>query len=103
MKINRFASIKCISFIYINILVKNDIFIAISTSGNSENIIRAIYMAKNRNMKIIGMTGKDGGKMKEICDILLWVPHNRTARIQEIHEHTIHTLCQLIEQKIAKD
>ena len=54
-------------------------------------------------MKIIGMTGKDGGKMKEICDILLWVPHNRTARIQEIHEHTIHTLCQLIEQKIAKD
>lgn len=82
---------------------ENDIFIAISTSGNSENIIRAIYMAKNRNMKIIGMTGKDGGKMKEICDILLWVPHNRTARIQEIHEHTIHTLCQLIEQKIAKD
>lgn len=82
---------------------ENDIFIAISTSGNSENIIRAIYMAKNRNMKIIGMTGKDGGKMKEICDILLWVPHNRTARIQEIHEHTMHTLCQLIEQKITKD
>ena len=82
---------------------EDDIFIAISTSGNSENIIRAICMAKNRNMKIIGMTGKDGGKMKAICDILLWVPHDRTARIQETHEHTIHTLCQLIEQIISKD
>ena len=82
---------------------ENDIFIAISTSGNSENIIRAIYMAKNKNMKIIGMTGKNGGKMKAICDILLCVPHNRTARIQEIHEHTIHTLCQLIEQKMTND
>lgn len=82
---------------------EGDVFLAISTSGNSENILRAICMAKNKNMKIIGMTGKSGGKMKTLCDILLCVPHDRTARIQEVHEHTIHTLCQLIEQKIQMD
>ena len=77
-----------------------DIFIAISTSGNSENIIRAARMAGNRKMKVIGMTGQTGGRMKQLCDIMLCVPHDRTARIQEIHEHTIHTLCQLIEEKM---
>lgn len=82
---------------------EGDVFLAISTSGNSENILRAIYMAKTKNMKVIGMTGKNGGKMKTLCDILLCVPHDRTARIQEVHEHTIHTLCQLIEQKIQTD
>lgn len=82
---------------------EDDVFLAISTSGNSENILRAICMAKNKNMKVIGMTGKNGGKMKTLCDILLCVPHDRTARIQEVHEHTIHTLCQLIEQKIQTD
>lgn len=82
---------------------EDDVFLAISTSGNSENILRAICMAKTKNMKVIGMTGKNGGKMKTLCDILLCVPHDRTARIQEVHEHTIHTLCQLIEQKIQTD
>ena len=82
---------------------EGDVFLAISTSGNSENILRAIYMAKTKNMKVIGMTGKNGGKMKTLCDILLCVPHDRTARIQEVHEHTKHTLCQLIEQKIQTD
>ena len=79
---------------------EGDIFIAISTSGNSENIIRAARMAGNRKMKVIGMTGQTGGRMKQLCDIMLCVPHDRTARIQEIHEHTIHTLCQLIEEKM---
>lgn len=83
--------------------VEGDVFLAISTSGNSENVLRAIYMAKNKNMKIIGMTGKNGGKMKTLCDILICVPHDRTARIQEVHEHTIHTLCQLIEQEVQID
>lgn len=76
---------------------EGDIFIAISTSGNSENIIRAVRMAGNKKMKVIGMMGQDGGRMKSLCDIALCVPHDRTARIQEIHEHTIHTLCQLVE------
>lgn len=79
---------------------EGDIFIAISTSGNSENIIRAVRMAGNKKMKVIGMTGQDGGRMKSLCDIMLCVPHERTARIQEIHEHTIHTLCQLVEENM---
>ncbi len=79
---------------------EGDIFVAISTSGNSENIIRAVRMAGNRKMKVIGMTGDTGGRMKQFCDIMLCVPHDRTARIQEIHEHTIHTLCQLVEEKM---
>lgn len=79
---------------------EGDIFIAISTSGNSENIVRAVRMAGNKKMKVIGMTGQDGGRMKPLCDILLCVPHDRTARIQEIHEHTIHTLCQLVEENM---
>lgn len=78
-----------------------DIFIAISTSGLSQNIVRAARMAGKRNMSVVGLTGKDGGQLREISDILLCVPHDRTARIQEIHEHTIHTLCQLIEEKLA--
>ena len=79
---------------------EGDAFIAISTSGNSENIIRAARMAANKKMKVIGMTGLDGGKLKPFCDILLCVPHERTARIQEMHEHTIHILCQIVEQNI---
>lgn len=79
---------------------EGDVFIAISTSGNSENIIRAVRMAGNKKMKVIGMTGRDGGRMKPLCDIMLCVPHERTARIQEIHEHTIHTLCQLVEENM---
>ena len=79
---------------------KGDVFIAISTSGNSENIVRAARMAVNRKLKVIGMTGQDGGRLKPFCDIMLCVPCGRTARIQEIHEHTIHTLCQMIEQNM---
>ena len=79
---------------------ERDVFVAISTSGNSENIIRAARMAVNKRMKVIGMTGRDGGRVKTLCDIVLCVPHERTARIQEIHEHTIHTLCQIIEQSM---
>lgn len=80
--------------------IEGDVFIAISTSGNSENIVRAVRMAGNRKMKVIGMTGQSGGRMKPLCDLVLCVPHDRTARIQEMHEHTIHTLCQLVEQRM---
>lgn len=79
-----------------------DVFIAISTSGSSRNIVRAARMAGKRNMCVVGLTGKDGGELKECSDILLCVPHTRTARIQEIHEHTIHTLCQMIEEEVVK-
>jgi D-sedoheptulose 7-phosphate isomerase len=78
----------------------NDLLLAISTSGNSANVIEAIYAAHERGMGVIALTGKDGGKISEILapeDILLNVPVNRTARIQEVHILLIHALCDAID------
>lgn len=81
-----------------------DAFIAISTSGNSENLIRALAVAKSKGIKTVGFLGKNGGKMKDLCDFSLVVPSNSTPRIQETHTLTVHILCQMIEQEIfAKD
>lgn len=77
-----------------------DIFVAISTSGNSENLIRAVTLSKKMNIKTVGFLGKDGGKLKEMCDYALVVPSNSTPRIQEIHTFTVHILCEYIEKKI---
>lgn len=74
-----------------------DILIAISTSGNSQNVIDACITARALNMKVIGLTGIAGGKMKQYCDILINVPEKRTAYIQELHLPVIHTLCNIIE------
>jgi D-sedoheptulose 7-phosphate isomerase len=74
-----------------------DILIAISTSGNSQNIVDACITAKALNMKVVGLTGITGGRMKQFCDILINVPENRTAYIQELHLPVIHTLCAIIE------
>ena len=79
---------------------KGDIFIAISTSGNSENCINAIKTAHEKGMKVIGFLGKDGGKMKGFCDYSLIVPSEKTPRIQEIHTLTVHLLCELIEREL---
>lgn len=79
---------------------KDDIFIAISTSGDSENCINAIKAAHEKGMTVIGFLGKDGGKMKELCDYPLIVPSEKTPRIQEIHTLTIHLLCELIEREL---
>lgn len=78
----------------------NDILIGISTSGNSENIIRAMKMAKNIGMKTIGWTGKSGGKMKEIADCLINIPSTDTPRIQEAHILVGHVICEIIESEI---
>ena len=78
---------------------KNDIVIAISTSGNSSNIIKGIIEAKEKQSFVIGLTGNSGGKLKSEVDLLLDVPSNDTARIQESHRVIIHSLCQLIEKK----
>lgn len=76
-----------------------DVLLAISTSGNSENIINAILAAKNKGMLVIGLTGKDGGKMAELCDVEIRSPKSRFAdRAQEIHIKVIHCLIGLIEQ-----
>ncbi|TAH24681.1 MAG: D-sedoheptulose 7-phosphate isomerase [Cytophagales bacterium] len=82
---------------------KNDVLLAISTSGNSPNIIKAIQEAKNKNMLVIGLTGKEGGAMKDLCDIAIIVPHHRYAdRIQEIHIKIIHIFIYLIEEMMFK-
>ena len=77
-----------------------DILVGISTSGNSGNVIEAIKAAHERDMKVVAMTGRDGGKiaaMLKDSDILLNVPHPRTARIQENHILLIHAICDCID------
>ena len=79
-----------------------DVLLAISTSGNSMNIVNAVKAAKEKNMKTILLAGKDGGKLANIADRILIVPHFGFAdRIQEIHIKIIHILILLIEQKIT--
>lgn len=79
---------------------EGDVLIAISTSGNSKNLINAVSLAKEMNMKSVGFLGKNGGKLKDMCDYALVVPSDSTPRIQEIHTFTVHVLCEFIEQKI---
>ena len=76
---------------------KGDVLVAISTSGNSPNIVKAVEAAKEIGMITIGMTGSKGGKLKEICDIILNVPSNDTPRIQESHILIGHILCEWVE------
>ena len=78
----------------------NDLLLAISTSGNSVNVIEAIYAAHERHMGVIALTGKDGGKIAGILssdDILLNVPAERTCHIQEVHILLIHALCDAVD------
>jgi phosphoheptose isomerase len=74
-----------------------DVLIAISCSGNSQNIIDACITAKALKLKIIGLTGMTGGKMKQYCDVLINVPEKRTAWVQELHLPILHALCLQIE------
>lgn len=79
----------------------NDVLLAISTSGNSMNVLRAIEAAKTKGMKIIGLTGKDGGAMAELCDVEIRAPHSDYAdRAQEIHIKVIHAFIDSIEKKL---
>jgi D-sedoheptulose 7-phosphate isomerase len=77
-----------------------DVFIAISTSGQSENVIRAMNKAREMGVKTIGFTGRDGGKMKDLSDIHLCVPSSETPRIQECHILMGHILCDVTEQRL---
>lgn len=80
---------------------KEDVLLAISTSGNSDNIIIAAETAKQKGMKVIALTGKNGGKLAEFSDVEIRVPHDGFSdRIQEVHIKIIHTLILLIEQKL---
>lgn len=77
---------------------EGDVLLAISTSGNSKNVIRAIEAAKKKNMKVVGLTGKDGGAMAALCDVEIRAPFSDYAdRAQEIHIKVIHALIGFIE------
>lgn len=77
---------------------KGDILFAMSTSGNSPNILRAVAAAKEQGMTIVGFTGQAGGKLAEHCDYLLAVPSKDTPRIQECHMLVGHLICELVEE-----
>lgn len=79
---------------------KGDILLAISTSGNSKNVVAAAEIAKQKGLKIVGLTGKNNGDLDEYCDVTIKVPYEIYAdRIQEVHIKIIHILIHLIEQK----
>lgn len=78
-----------------------DVLLAISTSGNSPNVLRAAEAAKAANMKVVGLTGKDGGQLAALCDVEIRAPHHGYAdRVQEIHIKAIHIMIMLIEQLV---
>ncbi len=76
---------------------EDDVFLGLSTSGNSVNVISAAKVAAAKGMKVIAMTGKDGGAMRELCDVCLVVPAQMTADIQEFHLPIYHALCAMLE------
>lgn len=87
---------------YLEALGNNgDVLLGISTSGNSPNVLRAIETAKQKGMHVVGLTGKDGGKMAALCDVEIRAPHSKYAdRAQEIHIKCVHALIDYIERHV---
>jgi D-sedoheptulose 7-phosphate isomerase len=79
---------------------KGDILVGISTSGNSPNVVKALKKANEIGLTTIGFTGVNGGKMNDICDIMIKIPSDDTPRIQEAHILVGHIICQLIEEEM---
>ena len=79
---------------------RGDCLIAISTSGHSRNVVRAVEAARAADIRVIGLLGRDGGALRPLCDIPIVVPSESTARIQEAHGFIGHTLCGLIESAL---
>lgn len=79
---------------------KGDMLMAISTSGNSRNVVAAALTAKALGLKTIGLTGKTGGRLKEICDICICVPETETFKVQELHLPVYHYLCASVEKEL---
>jgi D-sedoheptulose 7-phosphate isomerase len=79
---------------------RGDLCLAITTSGNSPNIVAAIRQARAREMKTIGLLGRDGGSVRSLCDLALVVPSDDTQRIQETHNLVGHILCELVEMQL---
>ena len=76
-----------------------DVFLGISTSGNSKNILNAAIVAKAKGMKVIGLTGEGGGKLADISDVVIKVPEKETFKIQELHLPVYHCLCLMLEKE----
>lgn len=100
---NDYGYEKCFSRQIEGLGKKEDVFVAISTSGNSENIVQAILKAKEKAIKCIGLLGNDGGKIGKLCEYKMIVPSCQTPRIQEVHIFTIHMLCDTIERELARN
>jgi D-sedoheptulose 7-phosphate isomerase len=83
--------------------VAGDIFLGISTSGNSPNILAALEAAKEKGIISFGLTGHSGGRMRELCDHCLCIPSDDTPRIQEAHILIGHTLCGMVELALFED
>jgi D-sedoheptulose 7-phosphate isomerase len=82
--------------------LSGDLCAGISTSGISPNVIEALRRARELGAVAVGLTGRDGGRMREVCDDLVIVPHDRTCRIQEAHEFIIHVWCAMIDEAFAR-
>lgn len=80
-----------------------DVFLGISTSGNSRDVIYAAALAKAKGLKTVGLLGKDGGRLAKICDVSIVVPENETFKIQEFHLPIYHALCLQIEENFWKE
>lgn len=80
-----------------------DVAVAISTSGNSKNVLKAIAAARELGITVVGLTGRSGGKMKALCDHCLCVPSDSTARIQEAHITLIQIWCGILEDELFPD
>ena len=79
---------------------EGDVFIALSTSGNSKNLIKAVEAAKKLNVHVIGLLGKDGGKLKNTSKVEIIVPSDNIPRIQEAHLMILHIICELVEKEL---
>jgi len=79
---------------------KGDVLLAISTSGNSSNVIKAVDMAHKKGMKVIGFLGGSGGKLKDLVDLPIIIPSSNVQRIQEGHITVAHIICELVEDKL---
>ncbi len=79
---------------------EGDIFIGLTTSGNSENIVRALHACKEKGIKSIILTGRSGGKTSNLCDICIKVPSEETPRIQESHILIAHIICCIVEEEL---
>jgi D-sedoheptulose 7-phosphate isomerase len=79
---------------------KGDVLLAISTSGNSENVLRAVKKANEKGMKIISLLGGSGGKLKDIVDLSVIIPSSNVQRIQEGHITVAHIICELVEEEL---